>query len=373
MFDAWKPEYWSWAAALLVTLGSSAALILGRRLLKGRLKSRAEKSGRALDAIVAEVVAGTSIFVILMAALFAGSRFLKIPERTDSILKSLVIVALILQGGFWATALMGRWIRRKMEAEEERRSAVVIILSFTGKLVIWSLVVLLSLENLGVDVTALIAGLGVGGIAVALAAQNILADLFASVSIALDRPFEIGDFIVVDDKLGTVEHIGLKTTRIRSLSGEELIFGNSDLLRSRIRNFKRMQNRRIVFSIGVTYDTPYGKLRRIPGIIREVIEKQDDVRFDRAHFKEYGPYSLNFEVVYFVLNPDYNLYMDRQQAINLGIFERFEKEGIQFAYPTQTLYVRRETSATLVPPAEPEAPQESKGPKARARRRKDGK
>lgn len=207
---------------------------------------------------------------------------------------------------------------------------------------LWSVIVLLTLDNLGFDVTALVAGLGIGGVAVALAVQKILGDLFASLSIVLDKPFVIGDFIIVGEHLGTVEHIGLKTTRIRSLSGEQLIFSNSDLLGSRIRNFKRMYERRVVFTIGVVYQTPLEKLALIPSIIREIIESQKPVRFDRSHFKEYGAFSLNFETVYWVQNPDFNTYMDIHQAINLEIYRRFTREGIEFAYPTQTLFINRE-------------------------------
>jgi len=177
---------------------------------------------------------------------------------------------------------------------------------------------------------------------VALAVQNILADLFASLSIALDQPFVIGDFIIVGDYLGTVENIGLKTTRVRSLSGEQLIFANNDLLNSRIRNYKRMGERRVVFSFGVTYQTAYDKLKTIPGVVQDIIESYENTRFDRAHFSEFGDFSLAFEVVYFVRSPDYNEYMDIQQGINLALVEHFEQEGIEFAYPTQTLFVRQE-------------------------------
>jgi small-conductance mechanosensitive channel len=176
---------------------------------------------------------------------------------------------------------------------------------------------------------------------VALAAQNILGDLFASASIVLDKPFVMGDFVIVDDHLGTVERIGLKTTRIRSLSGEQLVFSNNDLLQSRIRNFKRMYERRVVFSIGVTYQTPHDKLAEIPALLRAAVEAREQVRFDRAHFKEYGDFSLNFEIVYYVLSPDFNIYMDIQQAINLEIHREFERRDIEFAYPTQTIFVER--------------------------------
>jgi small-conductance mechanosensitive channel len=200
-------------------------------------------------------------------------------------------------------------------------------------------VLLVALDNLGIDVTALVAGLGIGCVAVALSVQNILGDLFASLSIILDKPFVIGDFLIIDDYMGSVEYVGLKTTRVRSLSGEQLIFSNSDLLKSRIRNYGRMFERRVVFSIGVTYDTSREKLRRIPGIIREAIEAEDKTRFDRSHFMNYGDYSLQFETVYYVLSADYNSYMDIQQAIYFAIHEAFEQEGIEFAYPTQTLFV----------------------------------
>jgi small-conductance mechanosensitive channel len=214
-----------------------------------------------------------------------------------------------------------------------------------ARLAVWSLVLLLALDNLGFNITALLAGMGIGGIAVALAAQNILGDLFASLSIVLDKPFVVGDFIVVGEQLGTVEYIGLKTTRIRSLGGEQIVFSNTDLLGSRIRNYKRMQERRVVFGFGVVYQTPHEKLQTIPGMVREIIGKLDRARFDRAHFKEYGDSSLNFEVVYYVLSADYNVYMDIQQAINLELFRRFQEDGIDFAYPTRTLYVVGEQAA----------------------------
>jgi small-conductance mechanosensitive channel len=210
---------------------------------------------------------------------------------------------------------------------------------------LWLAVLLLALDNLGYDVTALIAGLGVGGIAVALAVQNILGDLFASLSILIDKPFVVGDFLIVDDYMGSVEHVGLKTTRIRSLSGEQLVISNSDLLKSRLRNYGRMYERRVAFNIGVTYDTTREQLRKIPEIMRSAVERQEKTRFDRSHFGKYGEYALIFETVYYVLQADYNLYMDIQQAINLEINEAFEELGIEFAYPTRTLLLQQGSSA----------------------------
>ena len=219
-------------------------------------------------------------------------------------------------------------------------------MSFIARVVLWSVIVLMALANLGIDVTALVAGLGVGGIAVALAVQNILGDLFASLTIVLDKPFVLGDFIIVGDYMGTVENVGLKTTRIRSLGGEQLVFGNSDLLSARVRNYKRMNERRIVFKIGVVYGTPHEKVERIPGMIREAVEHQENTRFDRAHFKEYGDSALVFETVYYMLVPDYNAYMDVQEGINLELYRRFQDEGIEFAFPTRTVFLNLEERAS---------------------------
>jgi small-conductance mechanosensitive channel len=253
-------------------------------------------------------------------------------------------VALLIQAALWA--LIGLQVaieeyRQQQLAKDPASVTTLNVLNFMGKILIWTIVFLLVLDNLGVNITALIAGLGVGGIAVALALQTILGDLFASLSIVLDKPFVVGDFLIVGDLLGSVEYVGLKTTRLRSLSGEQLVFSNSDLLSSRIRNYGRMYQRRVVFNLGVTYQTPRDKLIKIPEIVRAAIEQQDKTRFDRSHFKEYGDFALVFESVYYVQGPDYNEYMDIQQAVNLQVHEQFEQQGIEFAYPTQTLFVKQ--------------------------------
>lgn len=209
----------------------------------------------------------------------------------------------------------------------------------TGKLLVWSILFVIALDNIGVEVTTVITGLGIGGIAIALAAQGVLRDLFASIAIVLDRPFRTGDFVVIEDMYGTVERVGVKTTRMRSLSGEQLVFGNDDLLASRIRNYGRMEARRVLFTFGVTYDTPPEQLEAIPQMVREAIESQPGTRFDRAHFRGYGESALEFETVYYMLNADYDAYMDVQQAVNLRLLRRFREEGIEFAFPTRTLHV----------------------------------
>lgn len=235
------------------------------------------------------------------------------------------------------------WVARFRKRKLGSNAGAVTTLTSVGfvlRMFIWILLLLNGLDNLGINITTLIAGLGISGIAVALAIQNILGDLFASFSIVLDKPFVIDDFIVIDDYMGTVEHVGLKTTRLRSLSGEQLIFSNTDLLKSRIRNYKRMVDRRVVFTLGVVYQTAYEKLQKIPDMIKQAIEANSLARFDRAHFKSYGDYALVFEVVYWIQSPDYTVYMDIQQAVNLDIFKQFADAGIEFAYPTQLLYTQ---------------------------------
>ena len=230
----------------------------------------------------------------------------------------------------------------KKETDPAKRQVLKAISSVI-KILAWLLALIIILDNLGIKISALVTGLGIGGIAVALAAQVVLGDLFSYFTIYFDRPFETGDMILIGDFRGNVEHIGLKTTRLRSISGEQLICSNTDLTSSRLRNYKRMKNRRCSFQIGVSYQTNYQQLKEIPVLIAEIIKAISDTDFNRAHFTTFGEYSLLFDVVYYVTTSDYNRYMDIQQAINLKIVEEFEKRGIQFTYPTQTLYVNTTT------------------------------
>jgi small-conductance mechanosensitive channel len=209
------------------------------------------------------------------------------------------------------------------------------------RVVFWTVAVLVILDNFGVKISTLIAGLGIGGVAIALATQAILKDLFSYFIIFFDRPFEIGDFIIVGDFMGVVEHIGIKTTRLSSLGGEQLVFSNTDLTDSRVRNYKRMAKRRVVFKLGVIYQTTSQQLKEIPSIIEGIIKSIDDAVFDRAHFLSFGDFSLDFEIVYYVIGNDYKKYMDIQQEINLTIKEELEKREIEFAYPTQTLFLEK--------------------------------
>ena len=333
---------WLIAAAIAVVVVGAGGIV---RYLMGReFKKLASCSDAPLWPVMLATVKRTKWLFILILALFIGMAMLRVPTSVRAVGNTVVIIALLIQIGLWSAAAMNVLIeqyRQRKLAEDPSGLTTLSLLSFMSKIVIWSLVLLLVLDNLGVNITALVAGLGVGGIAVALALQTILGDLFASLSIVLDKPFVVGDFLIIGELLGTVEYVGLKTTRLRSLSGEELIFSNSDLLNSRIRNYGRMYERRVLFNIGVTYQTSRENLIKIPKIIREAVELQGNTRFDRSHFMEYGDFSLKFESVYYVLGPDYNVYMDIQQAINLYIHEQFEKAGIDFAYPTQTLFLEK--------------------------------
>jgi small-conductance mechanosensitive channel len=307
----------------------------------------AQRTTTRLDNSLVEIARATRLWLLFFPAALAGSQPLALPEKTAFLLQAAATVALLIQAGLWLSRLLEFWLgvqRERTLVADAAMATSLGVLRFVGKLAVWTVILLMALDNFGVDITALIAGLGVGGIAVALAVQNILGDLFASLSIVIDKPFVLGDFIVVDEYMGTVEHVGLKTTRIRSLGGEQIVFGNNDLLKTRIRNYKRMQERRILFGFGVVYQTPPDALARIPELVRDIIAHQPLARFDRAHFKGFGESAYDFEVVYWMQLPDYNTYMDTQQAINLQLVREFARAGIEFAYPTRTLFMHGQPS-----------------------------
>ncbi|PKN67439.1 MAG: mechanosensitive ion channel protein MscS [Deltaproteobacteria bacterium HGW-Deltaproteobacteria-12] len=335
----------TWLMAIGAALIVFLILFLIKRIMLRRFSDFAARSTTQVDDLLLAVLGETKILFLVIVSVYIGSHILVLSPTILNVGDKIFFVVTVIQIAFWVGRAINFVISanvKKRMADDAASATTISVLGFIGKLLLWSIVLLLILDNMGVNITSLVAGLGIGGIAVALAAQNILGDLFASLSIVIDKPFVIGDFIVVDQLKGTVEHIGMKTTRLRSLGGEQLIFSNNDLLKSRIQNFKRMLERRIVFGFGVTYQTPPEKLSIINEIVREIIIKQQQVRFDRVHFKECGESALNFEVVYTVKNQDYNLYMDIQQAINLEMLRRFREEGIEFAYPTRMLFIRHE-------------------------------
>jgi small-conductance mechanosensitive channel len=268
-------------------------------------------------------------------------RFVELPTRIGVLLDKLVALVVLLQAARWATGVIAFYVSRHVERRRGTADAANIwatrMLGYAANVAVWTIILVAVLDNLGFDVTTLVTGLGIGGIAIALAVQNILGDIFAALAIVLDKPFVVGDFIVIDSFSGTVEQIGLKTTRLRSLSGEQIIFANSELLKGRIRNYKRLYERRNVFTTDVPRETPTDVVARIPRMLREIVEAQRPVRFDRSHFSAFTDSGLRFETVYFVLDPDYNKHMDIQQAIFVTVLDRFRHDGIDLALPTRVI------------------------------------
>ena len=340
-----------WAAATLTVIAAYAVLSSVLRLICNRLDARARRTGHRFDILVTAVLRDTHPLFIALAALLAGSYFIDLPTRIANKLDHIWFVIIGFQIALWLNRGVKLWARDRLSTQTHatRNPVITSMTAWVLRFALWSMLVLAILANVGVNITAFVASLGVGGVAVALAVQSILSDLFASLAIGLDKPFEIGDFIVFESIAGTVQNVGLKTTRIRSLSGEEIIASNTALLKSTIHNYKRMSERRIVFTFGVTYDARAAQLQKIPDIVRRAVEAAGNTRFDRAHFKEFGENALNFEVVYFVTDPDFNLYMDIQQRINLTILEGLENLGTSFALPTRTIQLVRRDGEPVGP------------------------
>jgi small-conductance mechanosensitive channel len=331
----------------LTVLGTFLAGIVIIQMLKGiiisRLKAWAKKTATTIDDFLLRIIEKKLIPLLYIGAFYLSLNNLAIPSTVSRILDVSYAVIFTYVGLHLAVEVMNYsleryWVRR--EVDTSRQGSLKGLITIL-KVIIWGVGITFLLDNLGFEISAVVAGLGIGGIAVALAAQTILGDLFSYFVIFFDRPFEIGDFIIVDDYMGSIEYIGIKTTRVRSLGGEQLVFSNTDLTNARVRNYKRMQKRRIVFKLGVVYQTSSAQIKEIPGIIKSVIEHVDNTAFDRSHFASYGDFSLDFETVYYVLSGNYNTYMDIQQEINFAIKDEFEKLGIEFAFPTQTLFVEK--------------------------------
>jgi small-conductance mechanosensitive channel len=329
--------------AVGIILGSIIIVELIRRLALRSLRKRGGEStggGRYASRVIRTFV----IPGLYIAALYGAVRVLRPAERVSAILEPMFVVLLTLLVVRLLMATASFAFSRYLEQRTGPDQLKLRPLSAVINLGIWIVALVFLLDNLGFEISTIIAGLGIGGVAIALAAQALLGDLFSYFVIFMDKPFEEGDFLIFDDILGTVEQIGLKTTHLRSLSGEQIIVSNSQLTSSKVRNYKRMEERRVVFNIGVTYDTGLEALRDIPAIIREAVEQEELTRFDRSNFKEYGDSSLNFETVYYVLSPDYNVYMNVHERVNLAIYQAFGERGIQFAFPTRTIYMERGAS-----------------------------
>lgn len=335
----WGNSLRDWAIAAAIAIGAMIGLGLVKRWSLVRLRRLSERTASTADDLAVSVLARTKRIFYVAVGVWLGLRHLVLSDTLQHWTRVGLVLVLLWQVGAWLQIGIRQaadsW--RSTRGDDAGARTVASATVFVSQLVVWSLMLVAALSTLGFEISALVAGLGVGGVAAALAVQNILGDVFSSLSIYFGRPFDLGDFIVVGAEMGNVEHIGLRTTRLRSLGGEEIVFANGDLTKSRIRNYKRMRERRVLFGIGVEYATPLAELERIPQYIRTIVEAREGLRFDRTHFKEYGDYSLNFEIVYYVLSPDYNTYMDHQHAINVEIFRAFQARGIQFALPTRTL------------------------------------
>jgi small-conductance mechanosensitive channel len=333
----------SYLTSLAIFIAAVAAIYVFKRYILKRLKKWASSTETAIDDILINAIDKSLVPILYFGAFYIALHTLVLSTEFKNGLRVAAIVLFTVLAVRAVTSAVTFGLRSylkktdNLERGEKQLKGIRSLINFA----IWVIALVFLLDNLGVKISAVVAGLGIGGIAVALAAQAILGDLFSYFVIFFDKPFEVGDFIVIGDKMGAVELIGIKTTRIRAIGGELLVFSNTDLTNSRVHNYKRMERRRVVFKLGVIYQTPSEKLKAIPQIIKGIIESQNEATFDRGHFASYGDFSLDFEIVYYVTGADYAKYMDIQQAINLAIYEAFEREKIEFAYPSQTLFVSK--------------------------------
>jgi len=328
--------------AIIVFLILIGLFKLFQKIILKRLKQLAKKTKSDVDDTLIEIFQSIKPPFYSFLAFYLAFQLLFFGDFTAKIISTALIILVFYQI-IIAVQIFIDYLIKKF-SKNEKTPGTKVAYKMVGKVlkvILWVFGILLILSNLGVKVTSVVAGLGIGGVAIAFALQNILSDIFASFSIYFDKPFQAGDFIIIGEDLGTVKKIGIKSTRIQTLQGEELVVSNKELTESRIHNYKRMERRRIAFNFGVTYETLTGKVKKIPGMIKEIIGKIELADLDRVHFKKFGDFSLNFEVIYYLNSSDYTKYMDIQQEINLAVKERFEEEGIEFAYPTQSIYLKK--------------------------------
>jgi small-conductance mechanosensitive channel len=346
-------NYWSriflgntlrdYAEAALIFAAFFVALFVVQKLVIWRLRHLAKLTSSDIDDAFIRIVDSIKPPVVTIIALYVAIQSLALSPLADSVLMGFVLIAVVYQAVIAAQILIDYVIERavRRQGENSGTRAAMHTLQKVAKWALWVVGILLVVQNFGINVTSLIAGLGIGGIALALAAQKILEDLFSSFAILFDRPFEPGDFIVAGENVGTVERIGIKSTRLRALQGEELVVPNKEITAERIQNFKKMQERRINFTFGVVYDTPHEHLEEIPALVQKAVEQTGGARFDRSHFREFGDSALVFDNVYYVESGDYNEYMNINQRIMLAIAKTFGEKGIAFAYPTQTIHLQK--------------------------------
>jgi small-conductance mechanosensitive channel len=345
LVELWQTPFYgntvgAWTTALIAFLITFTVLPLVRGFVSARRKKWIQSGHKLPPAIEVAtlLVERTSRLFLFSVAIYFAAAQLQLPPRIERALGIVIILTFWFQIGLWAMAVVRFAIdrRARRSGTDAALSSSIDIIVFIAGLTIWAMAFLLALDNVGIQIKPLLAGLGITGIAVALAVQTVLGDLLASLSIALDKPFVVGDALQIDNLSGTVEHIGVKSTRIRSVDGDQLIISNADLLKTRIRNNGRLRERRALFNINVAYDTPPETLREVPPFIKSVVEAQPSTRFDRCHLLSFGDWAARFEVVYFVTVSDYLTYANAQQAINLAILERFPGMGVKLAFPYPT-------------------------------------
>ncbi|MGC4027253.1 MAG: mechanosensitive ion channel family protein [Steroidobacteraceae bacterium] len=330
----------SWLLAGLVFCATFLVVPFVRARIAARLHARRPAAGRTESAtpeLLEALASRTSRLVLLSVALYFAEKILSLPDKVDRAFNVIIVFGVAVQFALWAVAALGFFINRhyaRRGGEDASSRASVTVLMFVGQLLIWAMFTLLALDNLGVNVTALVAGMGVGGIAIALAVQTILGDLLGSLSIALDKPFVVGDSLRIDDIEGRVEYVGIKSTRLRSVTGEQVILANADVLKSRVRNLGRMPERRVNFRLRFAYGTPAADLAKVPALVEGVVKAVSDTRFVSCLLVEIGAYALEFEVTYFIANTG-NRVGAATDAVNRGILAQLEAAGLALTYPTQ--------------------------------------
>ncbi|MBU6166521.1 MAG: mechanosensitive ion channel family protein [Alphaproteobacteria bacterium] len=338
-------ESWQWltqdSGEALFGAGIALAIFAGLELLLWLARRLLPRRAPGWRGLAGEIVHRTFSLFLLAAALDGATHAIAPPGPLLRLVDGLFTIAIAVQGALWLRELVLGLVRRRADASPEDARALgsaMGVITVLVNVVVWLLAAILILDNLGVNVTALVAGLGVGGIAIGLAAQGIFADLFAALAILFDRPFRVGDVISYGTSTGTVEHIGLKTTRIRAISGEQLVMANTKLLEQQVANLRRIEQRRVVLTFGIIYQTPPDVLEALPGELQRLVEQVADTRFEQAVFTGFGASSLDFELSFFVTVPAYSAMLAARQAVGFAMLRRLAELGVGFAYPTQTSF-----------------------------------
>lgn len=333
-------------AALITFIGLTVLFQIVQRVIVKRLVAISGRTETNVDDVLINAINAIRPWVYNVVALYVALQYYELPMIPNYIVTGAALFAIVWQLIEVATKFLDYIVTQFLEQDhgedqvDPNAAMASNMITLLARIVLWSLGLLFVLSNLGIEITSLIAGLGIGGIAIAFALQGILSDLFASFSLYFDKPFRIGDFVVIGKDSGTVEKIGIKTTRIKTLQGEELVVSNNELTTTRVQNFKKMDRRRVAMQFGVTYDTPLEKLKQISGIIERIFEHIDHCDFDRVHFTTFGDSALLFDVVYFIDTRDIVQFLDIQQQYNFELMTIFAEVGIEFAFPTQTIYTK---------------------------------